>query len=120
MAETKYDVIVVGSGASGGWAAKMLADSDRGDVESPLSRRCVGFELHFRNSNEGNDCEDFKCLAKDARISQNLACCIDCSRLRQDDGPDWCEGPPLTALAKAWILRLAFTLKMSDSVRVKK
>ena len=27
MAETKYDVIVVGSGASGGWAAKVLSES---------------------------------------------------------------------------------------------
>ena len=27
MAETKYDVIVVGSGASGGWAAKMLSEA---------------------------------------------------------------------------------------------
>lgn len=61
MAETKnstYDVLVVGSGASGGWAAKRLAESGlkvalleagRPQNEEKFSEHKPAFELKYRN-----------------------------------------------------------------------
>src|SRR6185312_6729418 len=58
MAETKYDVIVVGSGASGGWAAKVLSESGlhvavidcgRPQKDSNFNEHEPVFNLKYRN-----------------------------------------------------------------------